>query len=131
MTAHTPRKFSFLIENQTNMSLHTTYCDSARPQSSITSAAKLGAKVGLVGVIPASLAGTGVAIATTGTVTSAITLAGGLLAGAATFCACAGVGVALGAGVGVVVGAVVSCRKRQREVKELTMFVTRTDVDII
>ena len=58
------------------------------------SSAKLGAKFGSLSVIPACLAGTGVAIITTSTVTSTNVLASGLIAGAASFCLCTGVDVA-------------------------------------
>ena len=93
-------------------------------------AAKLGAKIGAISVVPASIAGTGVAIATTGTVTSIKMLAGGLVAGAATFVACTGAGVAIGAGVGVVAGALWTVyRKRNRE-REQTMLINKTDVDL-
>ena len=97
-------------------------------RSTVTDAASLGAKIGLLSVIPASLAGTSVAVVATGTVTSIHALAGGLVAGAATFCACTGVGVAIGAGVGVVVGTVRAARRRQERERELTMLISRIGV---
>ena len=92
------------------------------------SSAKLGAKFGLLSVIPACLAGVGVVIITTSTVTSTNILASGLIAGAATFCLCTGVGVAVGAGVGVVVGALVAMYHKKKEDRELIMWATRTDI---
>ena len=94
------------------------------------SSAKLGAKFGSLSVIPASLAGAGVAIITTGTVTSTNALASGLIAGAATFCLCAGVGVVIGAGVGVVVGALVTMYHKKKKDRKLVMWVTRTDEEV-
>ena len=93
-----------------------------------SNAAKLGAKVGVFSVVPASLAGTGVAIVTTGTVTSVKALLGGLAAGAATFCLCTGAGVVIGTGVGVVIGTSLAVyRKRKRDI-ELTIIINRIDV---
>ena len=89
-----------------------------------TSAAKLGAKFGLLSVIPAAVAGTSVAIVTTGTVTSTNTLVSGLLAGAATFGVCTGAGVVVGAGVGVAVGGLLAWHKRRKRGKELDLLIT-------
>ena len=101
---------------------------SAPPLTTASDAAKMGAKVGVFSVVRASLAGTGLAIVTTGTVTSVKALLGGLAAGAATFCLCTGAGVVIGAGVGVVIGMSLAVyRKRKRDI-ELTMLINRIDV---
>ena len=111
----------------------TSYYDRYREKSapSLTTAsdaAKLGAKVGVFSVVPASLAGTGVAIVTTGTVTSVKVLLGGLAAGAATFCLCTGAGVVIGAGVGVVIGTSLAVYRKRKRDKEVTMLLNRIDV---
>ena len=85
--------------------------------------AKIGAKVGLLSVVPAAVCGTSVTLVTTGTVTSTNAIITGILAGAATFGLCAGAGVAVGAGVGVVVGGLLSWHRRRKRDRELDLLI--------
>ena len=86
-------------------------------------AARLGAKFGVLSVVPAAVVGTSVAIVTTSTVTSTNTIVTGLLAGVATFAVCTSAGVAVGAVVGVAVSGLVAWRRRRRRDKELNLLI--------
>ena len=89
--------------------------------------AKVGAKFGLLSIVPAAVCGTSVTLVTTGTVTSTNTIVTGLLAGVATFGLCSGAGVALGAGVGVAIEGLLQWRRRRKRDRELDLLINGPD----
>ena len=94
-----------------------------KPGPTATKFAKVGAKFGVLSVVPAAVAGTSVAIITTGTVTSTSTLVTGVFAGAATFGLCTGAGVVIGAGVGVAVGGLLRWHRKRKRDRELNLLI--------
>ena len=98
------------------------YSDSTKG-SAAKKFAKVGAKFGVLSVVPAAVAGTSVAIVTTGTVTSTNTMITGLFAGVATFGLCTGAGVAIGTGVGVAIGGLLSWHRRRKRDRELDLLI--------